>query len=340
VGTLPKDMIAVSWHYDAKPDFTKNLEPFLKSGLETWVAPGVNNWNRVYPDNNEALGNIKNFVRDGQKLGAKGMLNTVWNDDGEGIFDENWFGLLFGAAAAWQPGESSDENFIASYGQAFHGDETGKISQAQQEVMAAQAVLRKADLYGAEDGYFWVDPFSPEGRQVAAKLMPVVSELRLHAEKAITLLSQARAAGKLDNQEALDALELGARRIDFIGTKFQFAQECADLYGKAQAAAASGDKNRWDEVGEAMYTIGSNNGRLEDIRDGYAQLGQLYKDAWLRDNRPYWLAVNMARYDRAAQLWVGRSMAWQVVIQKWDATHTLPPAEQVGLPAAVTATVQ
>ena len=127
VGTLPKDMIAVSWHYDAKPDFTKNLEPFLKSGLETWVAPGVNNWNRVYPNNNEALGNIRAFVRDGQKLGATGMLNTVWNDDGEGIFDENWFGVLFGAAAAWQPGESSEANFIASYGQAFHDDPTGKI---------------------------------------------------------------------------------------------------------------------------------------------------------------------------------------------------------------------
>ncbi len=87
VGTLPKDMIAVSWHYDAKPDFTKKLEPFIKAGLETWVAPGVNNWNRVYPNNNEALGNIRAFVRDGQKLGATGMLNTVWNDDGEGIFD-------------------------------------------------------------------------------------------------------------------------------------------------------------------------------------------------------------------------------------------------------------
>jgi hexosaminidase len=332
VGTLPKDMIAVSWHYDAKPDFTKNLEPFLKSGLETWVATGVNNWNRVYPDNNEALGNIKNFVRDGQKLGAKGLLNTVWNDDGEGIFDENWFGLLFGAAAAWQPGESSEENFTASFGQAFHGDQTGKISQAQQEMMAAHAALRKVDLDGAEDRYFWADPYSPEGKQIAAKLLPVVSELRLHAEKAITLLAQARAAGKLENQEALDALELGARRIDFIGLKFQFAQECADLYAKAQAAAASGDQHRWGEVGEAMYTIGSNNGRFEDIRDGYAQLGQLYREAWLRDNRPYWLNVNQARYDRAAQLWVGRSMAWQTVIENWHETRTLPPAEQVGLP--------
>ena len=42
------------------------------------------------------------------------MLNTVWNDDGEGIFDENWFGVLFGAAAAWQPGESSEDDFMAS----------------------------------------------------------------------------------------------------------------------------------------------------------------------------------------------------------------------------------
>ena len=331
VGTLPKDMIAVSWHYDAKPDFTANLEPFLKSGLETWVAPGVNNWNRVYPNNNEALGNIRAFVRDGQKLGATGMLNTDWNDDGEGIFDENWFGLLFGAAAAWQPGESSEATFTTSFGEAFHGDETGKISQAQQELMAAHATMKKAGLDDAQDSYFWVDPFSPEGQQVAAKLDPVASELRLHAEKAITLLAQARAAQQLDNTEALDAMELGARRIDFIGAKFEEAEDCATLYAKAQAAA--GDKNRWHEVSEALYTIGSNNGRLEDIRDGYSQLGLLFHNAWLRDNRPYWLANNMARYDRATEMWIGRGNAWNNVIQGWWSTHTLPPASEVGLPA-------
>ena len=332
VGTLPKDMIAVSWHYDAKPDFTQNLEPFLKSGLETWVATGVNNWSRVYPDNNEALGNIRAFVRDGQKLGAKGMLNTVWNDDGEGIFDNNWFGVVFGAAAAWQPGESSEDNFIASFGQAFHNDQTGKISQAQQELMAANLVLKKAGLNDAQDSYFWVDPFSPQGQQVATKLMPVVSDLRLHAEKAITLLAQARAAGKLENQEALDAMELGARRIDFIGTKFQFAQDSINLYSQAQKLAD--DKSHWDEVSEALYTIGSANGRLQDIRDGYSQLGELYRQAWMRDNRAYWLANNMALYHRATQMWVGRAMAWQNVIQNWWNTHSLPPAAQVGLPAA------
>ncbi|HUN83618.1 MAG TPA: family 20 glycosylhydrolase [Terracidiphilus sp.] len=336
VGTLPKDMIAVSWHYDAKPDFTKNLEPFLKSGLETWVAPGVNNWNRVYPDNNEAMGNIGAFVRDGQKLGAKGELNTVWNDDGEGIFDENWFGVLFGAAAGWQPGEISQDNFIASYGLAFNNDPTGKIDQAQQQLMAAHTAFKKAGLGAAEDRYFWVDPFSPEGQQVAEKLMPVATEIRLDAEQAITLLAQAREAAKqqgrtLENQEALDAMELGARRIDFIGMKFEFANDCANLYSQAQALVP--DQSQWDEVSEKLYTIGSNNGRFEDIRDGYSMIGNLYREAWLRDDRPYWLANNEARYDRATQMWVSRAMAWSLVIEKWYQTHTLPAASEVGLPA-------
>ena len=48
----------------------------------------------------------------------------------------------------------------------------------------------------------------------------MAGELRLDAERAITLLAEARAAARgptLENQEALDAMELGARRIDFIG---------------------------------------------------------------------------------------------------------------------------
>src|SRR5579863_3975138 len=247
VGTLPKDMIAVPWHYDAKPDFTKAIEPFIKAGLETWVAPGVSNWNRIYPNNNEALGNIRGFVRDGQKLGAKGMLNTVWNDDGEGIFDENWYGVLFGGAAAWQAGEASEDAFANSYGWAFHRDATGKINQAQMEIRAVHAVMKTAGLDDAEDHYFWDDPFSPEGEKELVKLRPVLGEIRLHAERAITLVAQARAAGRLENAgglentEALEALELGARRIDFVGLKFEAADEMTAMYAQAQSIA--GDKS-------------------------------------------------------------------------------------------------
>jgi hypothetical protein len=328
-------MIAVSWHYDAQPDFTKAIEPFTKAGLETWVAPGVNNWSRLYPNNNEALGNIRAFVRDGQKLGAAGMLNTVWNDDGEGIFDENWFGVLFGAAAGWQSGESNEAAFTDSYGQAFHADPTGKISQAQREIMATHALLKDAQLDDAQDSYFWADPFSPEGQQLAAKIRPTLHDLRLHAERAITLLAEARAAARtghreLANPEALEALELGARRIDFVGMKFQNADEIVALYKEAQSLVA--DKNRWEEVSDILHTIGSANGRIQDIRDGYSLLSGLYRQAWLRVNRPYWLENNLARYDKCAQLWIDRGDKWNLVKNQWFEKRTLPSLAEAGLP--------
>jgi hypothetical protein len=334
VGTLPKDMIAVPWEYRAQPDFNPIIEPFTKAGLETWVAPGVSNWNRLYPNNNEALANIRAFVRDGQTLGATGVLNTVWNDDGEGIFDENWFGVLFGAAAGWQSGESSEEAFLSSFGQAFHQDPTGKISEAQRELMAAHNSFKEADLHDARDVYFWVDPFTPEGERLNDKLRPVVSQVRLHAERAIALIAEARAAAKqenrvLDNPEALDAMELGARRIDFVGLKSQAADESVALYNQSRAIAS--DKSRRDEVQAKLFAIGANNGLLEDMRDGYTLLGGLYKQAWLRDNRPYWLENNLAHYDRAAELWIGRSDRWSQVMEQWWKTHTLAPPAEVGL---------
>jgi hypothetical protein len=335
VSTLPKDMIAVPWEYAARPSYKPIIEPFTKAGLETWVAPGVANWNVLYPNNNQALANIRAFVRDGQALGCTGVLNTVWNDDGEGIFDENWFGVLFGAAAGWQAGESSEDAFTDSYGLAFHRDPTGQISQAQRELMIAHAAFKQAGLRDAEDRYFWIDPFSPEGQRIGTKLRPVESQLRLHAERAIALVAEARAAANaedraLENTEALYAMELGARRIDFVGLKFQAADQAATLYSEAQSLPA--DKSHEDEIVAKVEAIGANNGLMEDIRDGYALLGGLYRQAWLRDNRPYWLEINQARYDRAAQIWVGRSNHWDLLMEQLWETHKLPAATVTGLP--------
>jgi hexosaminidase len=107
------------------------IEPFAKNGIETWVAPGDANWNEVYPVAKTALWNIQGFIRDGQRLGSTGALTTVWNDDGEGLFNMDWYGVLFGAVAAWQPGESSIADYQDAYGAIFHLDPTGKINEAE-----------------------------------------------------------------------------------------------------------------------------------------------------------------------------------------------------------------
>ena len=333
VAGLPKDMIAVPWNYWDTKGFDKTLEPFAKAGIETWVAPGDANWNLVYPDANVAFGNIQGFVRDGQRLGSTGALITVWNDDGEGLFNEDWYGVLFGAVAAWQPGESSIPAYQAGYGAVFHGDGSGKIDEAERELMQANQTLGKAKTDFDSDELFWLDPWSTEGQVVGAKLLPLAKELRLHAERAIVLVEQARAANsELKEKAALDGMDLGARRLDFIGMKWELSQEMAQNY--AQAFADQHDKSQRSNVYGMLYGISSNNGAMQDLRDAYGAIEGEYARVWRGENREYWLNNVTVRYDLQAEKWQQRGWRLAEVIRDFDAQKDLPTAESLGIPAA------
>jgi hypothetical protein len=333
VAGLPKDMIAVPWNYWDTKGFDQMIEPFSKAGIETWVAPGDANWSLVYPDANVAFGNIQGFIRDGQRLGSTGAFITVWNDDGEGLFNQDWYGVLFGAVAAWQPGESSIPAYQAAYGPIFHGDASGKIGQAQQELMLANQTLGKAKTDLSSDDLFWMDPFSAAGQAIGAKLTPLAKELRLHAEQAIVLVEQARAANpQLREKAALDAMDLGARRLDLIGMKWEWSQEMANDY--ARAVAGQHDKNQRSEISGLLYEISSNNGHMQDLRDAYSATRDEYARVWHSENRPYWLDNVLVRYDLQIQKWQQRGWSFEEVIRGFDNQKDLPTAESLGFPPA------
>ena len=330
---LPHDMIAVAWHYEPEPQgFDKWLDPYTHAGMETWVSPGVNNWNRVYPDFDLGLANIQGFTAAGQRAGSTGLLNTVWNDDGEGLFLEDWYGILFGAAAGWQPGASDIAQFQNNYGAVFHGDPSGNINEAQRALIAAHQAIVKAGLDDARDSYFWIDPWSPEGQQVAAKILPVAAEVRLDAERALTLLASAKSAGNLREPEAIEAIELGARRIDFLAFKFQASDAIAAGYRRLFNGQKDPETTR--HVTRDLYALSGVNGQCEDLRDGYSYLRSRFSAVWLMENRSYWLDNVTARYDAAMQLWMGRSSKLTAARQQWSRSHTLPAPEEIGIPAA------
>jgi hypothetical protein len=351
-----RDTIAIGWQYNPEPKgFAKYLKPFADAGFETWVAPGVNNWSVVYPNYNYALANIQQFTRDGQHMGATGQLNTIWYDDGEALASNNYYGILFGAAAAWQLGESSIPQFQQSYGEVFHGDLTGKLNQAQIELMAAHDLLKQQAKTGdGSDGLFWVDPWSKDGLNFAAKIRPYTKELRLHAERAIALIAEARAAAPalgpspmvytptsqlpsnpttLRETDAIDALELGARRFDLIGLKFELADEIAQGYARAQIDAISHDKETHKMTARELSDINGVNGRIRDLIDTYSLLRELYAQSWLRTNRPYSLRPVLERYDYTIALWLSRSDKVRSAQRQWTAAQTLQPAADVGIPA-------
>ncbi|MGI4758140.1 MAG: hypothetical protein ACRYGF_14995, partial [Janthinobacterium lividum] len=326
--------IAVGWEYNPQPrGFAPWIKPYTDAGMECWVAPGVNNWSRVYPNFNLALPNIQQFTAQGQASGCTGQLNTIWNDDGEALFNNDWYAILFGAEAAWHKGESSISQFQSEYGSVFHGDTTGKVSQAQQELMAAHAFLKNNfKSSDASDLLFWVDPWSPDGQISAARIRPYTRELRLHAERAIVLIEEARAQGNLREVDALDSMELGARRMDLIGLKFQLTDEIATSYARAYALQGSRDKDSRAEVSRNLIDINAVNGRLQDLRNNYSLLRDLYEQAWLKSYRPYWLQNNLQRYDLTIQLWLSRIDRVRSAQRQWDRSQSIPPAADLGIP--------
>jgi hexosaminidase len=349
-----KDTIAIAWEYNPNAKgFAKYLKPYTDAGFETWVSPGINNWSRMYPNYDYGLHNIQQFTRDGQKIGATGQLNTLWYDDGEALASNNWYGILFGAAAAWQPGESSIEQFQDNYGPVFHGDLTGKLDLAQMEIIAAHDLLKqKAKVGDGSDGLFWIDPWSKDGADYANKIRPYLADLRGHAEKALTLIAEARAAypamagatvytptnqlpsnpTSLRETDAIDALELGARRFDFLGLKFELADEIAQTYALAQRNAGAKDKKTRDLASAELSNINGVNGRIQDIKDGYSLIRDLYTQAWLRTNRPYALRPVLEHYDYTIGLWLARMDRIKTAQRQWSNKDTLPAAADIGIP--------
>jgi hexosaminidase len=330
VRRLPRDLIAVGWDYWSRSNFDRYLKPFRDAGMETWIAPGVNNWNRVWPQTSQALANISAFARDGQRGGATGMLNTTWDDIGDAIFEQNWHGLVFGAAAAWQPESTTDTTaFKSAFSEVFYGDTTGKLDRAYAHLAKAHETIGRS---GAGDGLaylFYVDPWTSEGAFDSQRLLPHLQTARVHAESAIVLISEARRQRHLRNSSALDAMELGARRLDWLGLKFQLAEEIKQ--GIIRATAPGRTDLDWKELSE-MTGI---NGRYQDMRDGFVLTRELFVRSWEQENRPYWLQNVTSRFDVEINTWVDRMNRMDQARRQHARSKTMPTPEQLGLPSAL-----
>jgi hexosaminidase len=324
LGVLPKDMIAVPWDYDAKASFENIIKPYRDAGLRVVVAPGAQTWNQLWPNLDVGYINIRNFVRDGQKLGAMGMLNTTWNDDGESIYGMAWPTLIFGAAAGWQAGESNIDQFKEAYDWAFYRNGDTTFRDAIENLDGGHKALKKINVETETDDLFWIDPFTSEGAGMMQKVAAVAPEMRLGAEHALESLfrngSKARA-----NQDTLADMTLGAWRWDALGMKAEFTQEINKFYWDAFQNQSDADR-----VGNDLEEITAINARLEDLRDATTRLKEIYREAWLREYSPYWLDNVLVRYDTLAREFQKKIVAVRQARRQYDATKTLMQPQDLG----------
>ena len=321
---LPKDMIAVPWDYDAKPSYERIIKPYRDAGLRVVVAPGANNWNQVWPDLDVAFVNIRNFVRDGQQLGAMGMLNTTWNDDGESIYGMAWPALVFGAAAGWQEGESDIDRFKNDYDWAFYRNDGATFRDVLENLDRGHQALAKSHVTIETDDLFWADPFTPEGAKLMQRILPTATDIRLGAEHALESLYRDDDKAHA-NRTTLADMTLGAWRWDALGMKAEFTQEINKFYWDAFQNQTDADR-----VGNDLEEITSINARLEDLRDATTRLSGMYREAWLREYSPFWLDNVLVRYDTLAREFQKKIVAVRQARRQYDATKTLVPPQELG----------
>src|SRR5262249_7738240 len=321
---LPREMIPVAWAYDPRANFDNMLQPFRNAGFDIMVSPGANNWNRIYPNMDAAYINIHNFVRDGQKFGAIGVLNTTWDDDGESLFGMTWPALIYGAAASWQQGETPIDKFQASFDWAFYRNQDNTFIEASNRLSLTHKLLNGVKLGGANDGLFWEDPFTEQGAKSVQKALPAMHDLRMAAESALDAIYRRRAAART-HADTLDAMLLAGWRLDTLGMKIEFIKEINDYYWDAYQNQSDGGR-----VSRDLGEISSINARMQDLRESSNRVHDMYEKAWLAENRRYWLNNVLVRYDNLASLYQKKIGQVEAARQQYRETRMLPSPESLG----------
>jgi hexosaminidase len=335
IGSLPKDAIVASWEYGPHPNYDKWVQPFAAAGMKVLICPWVANTSLIIPDNEEAVANISRFIRDGHKANAIGTDVTVWNDDGESLYGLNWWGIVYGAASAWEPGMVDMASFNQKYDWDFYRNPGHQFADAISSLSHLNEVLRaghETETYdehmgGADDIRYWINPFTTEGQAVAARVLPVAAIVRTQAEAAFTTFDNNRSQARR-NADTLDDLEFAALKMDALGMRYQFAQEISNLYARAVIHQKD---SQHPIAGNELAEIESTNGRLDDMRDYTTRLRELYKQLWLRENLPGWLPNILQRYDSDSQMLLGLGRQFRSLRYLHYSGKPLPPADSLGL---------
>jgi len=334
IGNIPKDMIVMNWQYGARDDFWSSIQPFKDAGLEQFACPGAQNWNQIFPNLEAARKNIVNFVRDGQKAGAIGMMNTTWDDDGESLFEVTWYSIVLGAAASWQEGTVDLDQFDAGFDWAFFRNDGDQFVKAERSLGSAGTQLGAG---GTTDELFWRDPFATQFQNQARNSAERIRQMRLKVEDVAESLVRNEGRARR-NVTAIGAMKFAAQRFDHLGRRMEVMQKFSDQYWDAYLNLGDRVKAR-----KLRYYSGAIYNNLREMAEELSILKEGYRVQWLAENRPYWLDSVTARYDQMISLWLTKSRAMDEVLRKYEATSTLPSPEEFGLgtrPVAPTQNLQ
>ncbi len=322
IGNIPKDMIVMNWQYGARDEFGSSIQPFKDAGLEQFACPGAQNWNQIFPNLEAARKNITNFVRDGQKAGAIGMMNTTWDDDGESLFEDTWYSIVLGAAASWQEGPVDLDEFDRNFDWAFFRNDGDQFVRVERSLGNAGGQI---GIGGPTDELFWRDPFTAQFQNQTRNSADRIKQMRLSVEGAAESLARNEGRARR-NVTAIAAMKFAAQRFDHLGRRMEVVQGFSDQYWDAYLNLGDRAKAR-----KLRRYSGAIYNHLREMAEELSILKEGYRAQWLAENRPYWLDSVTGRYDQMISMWLAKSRAMDDALRRYEVTSTLPGPEEFGL---------
>lgn len=272
---LPKDIIYMTWEYGDPQSYNKWIDPFVKRKLSFMVCPGILNTNRLFPDLTIAKANINGFINEGYKKGTIGAYTTIWDEGGDQLFSEDWYGVYMAAEKSWNVNAVFNEGFDQRYEKAAYGTENGAYVKAIEKLMA----LRDLPLtYNMNHEIWWQHILPQNGEALILNNTDVTAGLKL-VKAAAQLLQNANPKRHFSDLATLQYIV--DRYILLFDTRIQMAQLA-----------------RWyrENEGNANAGLSEYISALKTLKDRYLAMEADFEHKWNMENQPYTLDYALKPY--------------------------------------------
>ena len=275
---LDKDIFLIAWSYVDIDSFDDFLQPYVKSGRNYFVAPGVSLSERVWPKHYEFKKNITNLCRDGYRNGALGVINTCWDDFGESLINSALYGLALGAEMSWNATTQQERNTETDFTIHF----LGSLSSDIYEHLEALSEWTKIDGIGKFTAM--TEPMAPF---YPALVNDSIKTLNQRASIALSALEKDLKNDKNKikrNADLFDNALYAVHRMQWCAKRNATRIQLFRTYNDPMKA----------NIAESKKMIQELMSLLHNLKTEYVKI-------WNIESRPYWLDVNMKKYDDIAR---------------------------------------
>lgn len=275
---LDKDIFLIAWSYVGIDSFDDFLQPYVKSGRNYFVAPGVSLSERVWPKHYEFKKNIANLCRDGYKNGALGVINTCWDDFGESLINSALYGLALGAERSWNAASQQERSTETDFTIHFMGSLSSDIF----EHLEALSEWTKIDGIGKFTAMTEsMAPFYP------ALVNDSIKALNQRASVALSALEKDLKNDKNKvkrNADLFDNALYAVHRMQWCAKRNATRIQLYRTYNDPTKANIAESKKLIQELMSSLHNLKTE-----------------YVKVWNIESRHYWLDVNMDKYDDIAE---------------------------------------